>query len=171
MAGGGGIEIANKIGLGSRQSVSCSLWRHVCNDHCLFPKTHTLDYYYYYYYYCLSVCLSFFLHKISVKFVLEKNGRTKQQQQQQQQQTTWVCCCAACWSWTETNSTCVQQIHREHAQPRISTQVMNSSVPKTQNSGEEINQTQTERERESLQNWQHKYNQILSATLNSREKL
>jgi hypothetical protein len=39
------------------------------------------------------------------------------------------------------------QIHREHAQPRISSQGMNSSVPKTQNSGEEINQTQRERER------------------------
>jgi hypothetical protein len=65
----------------------------------------------------------------------------------------------------------VQQIHREHAKPRFSSQGMNSSVPKTQISGEEINQTEREREtqkerkRESLQNWQHKYNQILSATL------
>jgi len=40
----------------------------------------------------------------------------------------------------------VQQIHREHAQPRFSSQGMNSSVPKTQISGEEINQTQRERD-------------------------
>jgi hypothetical protein len=101
------------------------------------------------------------------------------QQQQQQQPTNnlgLLLCCILILD-RKTNFTCVQQIHREHAQPRIWSQGMNSSVPKTQNSGEEeINQTQRERhththkererERESLQNWQHKYNQILSATLN-----
>jgi hypothetical protein len=42
----------------------------------------------------------------------------------------------------------VQQIHREHAKPRFSSQGMNSSVPKTQISGEEINQTHRERDTE-----------------------